>query len=220
MTIKEIETRYKGYRCKNPDKILSPKNKMQKRADLSGETFGRLYVEVCLGVDGVGWRFWGCKCKCGESVVVRSRELKRGHTKSCGCLSREIRKSQGGKNKLPSGHASRNELLASYKKSASSRGHKWSIDKEDFFRIVSSNCFYCDSPPDLERKPNKGVNGGFWYTGIDRLDNSIGYTLENAVPCCWNCNRAKGQLGINEFYAWIDRLTKARAARFEHGEQG
>ena len=27
--------------------------------------------------------------------------------------------------------------------------------------------------------------------GIDRVDNNIGYTEENTVPCCEFCNRAK-----------------------------
>lgn len=179
-----------------------------------------MLVNVCLGVDGKGWRFWGCECDCGERVCARSRELARGHTKSCGCLSTEIMLARGGKNKLPEGHASRNELLASYKKSALSRGYEWAISDEHFFNLVSSNCEYCGTGPNLLRKPNKGVNGGFTYTGIDRVNNKKGYEKENVVSCCWDCNRAKGKMGLDDFYLWIDRLIKARSARFEHGEQG
>ena len=124
----------------------------------------------------------------------------------------------GGHNKLPSGHASRNELLSSYIKSAKQREIEWGIEKDEFFTLVSSNCVYCGSPPDLVRKPNAGVNGAFVYSGIDRADNTKGYVSGNVFSCCWICNRAKGSLSVAEFHVWIDRLTAAKSARFEYGE--
>jgi len=34
---------------------------------------------------------WKCKClKCGNITSVSSADLKSGHTKSCGCLNREL----------------------------------------------------------------------------------------------------------------------------------
>jgi hypothetical protein len=139
------------------------------------------------------------------------------------CLQAETRSKYPGCNKLPYGHASRNELLASYKKSARERGIEWGIDDNDFFVIVSSNCVYCGSQPCTVRKPNKGVNGEFVYSGIDRIDNAQGYIPGNIVACCWNCNRAKGTLGLHAFLVWCDKLSThaaARSARFEHGESG
>jgi 5-methylcytosine-specific restriction endonuclease McrA len=136
-------------------------------------------------------------------------------------LSKEIRAKSPGANKLPHGHASRNELLASYKKSAKERGIAWNLEKSEFFELVSGNCAYCGSPPDLVRKPNKQVNGGFVYSGIDRVDNNIGYEADNVVSCCWNCNRAKGVMDLPLFLEWIDRLSSYqsdRNTRFEHGE--
>ncbi len=221
MTIKAIETRYRGYRFRSKAVPIPPRKRMSARADRAGRRMGRLTVRECLGLAGAGHRWWGCECDCGERVAVRSRELDRGHTQSCGCLQREIAATQGGRNKLPPGHASRNELLASYKKSAHERGIDWDLDDEQFFATVALDCAYCGSQPDLERKPNAGVNGGFVYSGIDRIDNAAGYVSVNVVPCCWNCNRAKGTLTLKAFMTWLDRtaaFAAARSARFEHGE--
>lgn len=221
MTIKPIETVWRGYRFRSQCPPSLPKNKMRADCDRTGLRFGRLMVEEMLGVASGGTRWWGCLCDCGQRVAVRGRELDRGNTRSCGCLSREIRKAQGGLNRLPYGHASRNELLGSYKKSARDRGHEWSLLAEDFFRLVASPCAYCGVEPNLVRKPNAGVNGEFTYTGIDRIDNQFGYALANVTACCWDCNRAKGKLGLADFLTWVGRLSShqaARAARFEHGE--
>ena len=42
--------------------------------------------------------------------------------------------------------------------------------------------------------------------GIDRVDSSKGYTLENSVPCCKYCNIAKHTMTSTEFYAWVRRV--------------
>jgi hypothetical protein len=39
------------------------------------------------------WRhrrlLWECRCDCGKTLVVDGNNLRRGHTRSCGCFSRE-----------------------------------------------------------------------------------------------------------------------------------
>ena len=42
--------------------------------------------------------------------------------------------------------------------------------------------------------------------GIDRKDNTLGYTLENSVPCCPTCNFAKRGLSVIEFIEWARRV--------------
>lgn len=55
-----------------------------------GLRFGRLIVVD--EADPYKWRgrvsrrCWLCECACGRSVTVRDDSLKRGHTRSCGCL--------------------------------------------------------------------------------------------------------------------------------------
>ena len=200
-----------GYLLKSKLAVIEPKKKMSKRADISGRKFGRLLAVSSIGLDKYNNRFWKCDCDCGGKVVVISRELYRGHTKSCGCLydeNLEKLRMSAGANKLPYGFASRNELLASYKKSARLRGYEWDMSDERYREIIDGECVYCGDSKSMERKPNKNVNGEFMYTGIDRVDNTKGYTDCNTVPCCWVCNRAKGAMGLQQFHAWIEKITQ------------
>lgn len=215
--IKAIPTHVVGrlhtYRFNSNLQITEPKKKQSKRSDKTGQVFGRLTAVESLGVAARGNRWWGCECSCGEKVVVNSRDLRREHASSCGCLNREKRKLRGGQNRLRFGEASSNELLYTYIKSAQGRGHSWELSRDDFLRIVIDECHYCGVRQDRIRKPNKGVNGEFRYTGIDRINNNLGYTVTNVTACCWDCNRAKGTLTIAEFTRWIERLRS-------HAEKG
>lgn len=58
------------------------------------------------------------------------------------------------------------------------RGLATNISKEDYTNLISSPCYYCG-------KITLGVEQG---GGLDRLDNSKGYTLDNVVACCSECN--------------------------------
>lgn len=44
------------------------------------------------------------------------------------------------------------------------------------------------------------------YNGIDRVDSSLGYTVDNVVPCCKLCNQAKNNLSKQEFVDWVKRV--------------
>lgn len=58
-------------------------------AELSGLLFARLTVLGSAGASK-GKRRWACKCECGTVVTVPTEKLRSGHTKSCGCLKREL----------------------------------------------------------------------------------------------------------------------------------
>ena len=61
--------------------------------ELTGKRFGRLTV-VCKEYKNKNHRwFWKCLCDCGNYSVVDGEKLRRGTTKSCGCLRNELRKS-------------------------------------------------------------------------------------------------------------------------------
>lgn len=60
---------------------------MQK-IDLTGQKFERLTV-LSLADTIKGVVRWNCICECGKTVVVRTGNLRNGHTKSCGCISME-----------------------------------------------------------------------------------------------------------------------------------
>lgn len=62
--------------------------------DLTGKTFGRLFVvskaEIVYSPIGNGVRLWTCQCSCGEIVRVRGSNLRSGNTTSCGCYQKEV----------------------------------------------------------------------------------------------------------------------------------
>lgn len=60
-----------------------------RRADLIGEKFGRLTVVELLESDDRGHARWRCECECGGQTICKTDVLRRGQSKSCGCLQRE-----------------------------------------------------------------------------------------------------------------------------------
>lgn len=63
---------------------------MPSRIDLTGQTFGRLTVIEPAGRSKRGKLVWRCTCACGErEVTAATNDLRRGNTRSCGCLFRE-----------------------------------------------------------------------------------------------------------------------------------
>lgn len=59
------------------------------RIDRVGGVYGRLTVVGFHSKTKKGEIKWECICICGNSAIVRSQNLVKGHTKSCGCFGRE-----------------------------------------------------------------------------------------------------------------------------------
>lgn len=57
--------------------------------DLTNQRFGRLIVLECAGKTATGRLRWHCHCDCGNDTVVIGKELRSGHTSSCGCLAHQ-----------------------------------------------------------------------------------------------------------------------------------
>lgn len=62
----------------------------RKLIDLTGRKFGRLTVLKRADNSKSNGTKWLCKCDCGKEIEVLASHLKDGHTKSCGCFSREV----------------------------------------------------------------------------------------------------------------------------------
>ena len=83
-----------------------------------------------------------------------------------------------------------------YKKSAEDRDIVFELSLSEFSKIVAQPCYICG----LSDEPN----------GIDRLDNELGYTLENSRPCCKKCNIMKSTYSFYEFISHIKRIIDHR----------
>lgn len=68
---------------------------MSNCVDLTGNRYGRLTVleraENYVSPTGHTKANWLCMCDCGNKTVAMSSNLRRGITKSCGCLQSEVR---------------------------------------------------------------------------------------------------------------------------------
>ncbi len=56
--------------------------------DMIGNIYGRLTVKRRAFIDGRHPR-WVCRCECGTEIIAFGLNLRRGFTRSCGCLARE-----------------------------------------------------------------------------------------------------------------------------------
>lgn len=94
-----------------------------------------------------------------------------------------------------------NIIYGAYKRSAIDRNLKWELTKNQFVNLIFQNCHYCNSEPELhenEKRYNK-TKIDFKRNGIDRVDSSKGYTIDNCVPCCQMCNHMKLNYSIEDF---------------------
>lgn len=59
--------------------------------DITGNRYGRL-VALSLAADRAsdGQARWVCRCDCGQEATVNSNNLRRGASRSCGCLRSEL----------------------------------------------------------------------------------------------------------------------------------
>ena len=61
---------------------------------IEGQRFGRLVAlskaNSYVAPNGRKSAKWLCKCDCGEFVEILATSLVRGHTRSCGCLARDV----------------------------------------------------------------------------------------------------------------------------------
>lgn len=71
---------------------------MSSFKDITKLRFGRLVAIERNGLDRGGVVMWDCLCDCGNKKTISGGSLRRGDTKSCGCLHKE-KTSERSKNK-------------------------------------------------------------------------------------------------------------------------
>lgn len=137
-----------------------------------------------------GYVKWLCRCnKCGKEYLVNSQSLHR--KTSLGCMNCQF---------PPEGQANFNARFGLYKKTAQERNLVWELDESRFAFLVAQPCIYCGRSTSINYNTHKGE---FKSNGIDRIDSSKGYTSDNVIPCCKNCNYAKRKMSLEEFAIWI-----------------
>jgi hypothetical protein len=160
--------------------------------DLKNIRFGKLVgIKPTNKRSSTGGIIWSFLCNCGNISEHEASRVFKGNIKSCGCSRRS---------KDPNKSLIKSKYQ-DYKDSAKVRGINFHISFEFFKNLVQKPCHYCGSIRDIKRHQFSGK-----FTGIDRVDSSLGYSDHNCVSCCNICNRAKRDISYIEFKTWIKRL--------------
>lgn len=81
----------------------------------------------------------------------------------------------------------------SYRSSARQRKLKFALTYEEFMSFWQKPCSYCGAQ----------IN----TIGIDRIDNTVGYILENVTSCCTECNFFKKDMHRDELFSHVRRIS-------------
>jgi hypothetical protein len=180
-----------------------------KRKDIGRPTAP---VIKCLGPsdkrEKAGAVLYDYLCGCGNTFQTRKYNVTVGRVKSCGCyrkqcaaaVCREMAYDDKTENSF-------NTLLSAYKIGAKKRRLAFDLSKAEFRKITKQSCYYCESKP-KQKQYGSGAKEPYTYNGIDRVDNTIGYTTKNSVPCCGVCNKMKLTLSYDEFISHIRQILR------------
>lgn len=150
-----------------------------------------------------------CSCKeCQQEYRNNNKEKKRKHyldhreeklekqkiyQKEHKEERKEYHKDYGPKHHIKNKHTPKYRYRR-YKADAKRRGREFDLTLEQFESLVVQPCFYCNDSESL--------------IGIDRINNEIGYKIENCTPCCRICNVAKNIISYEEWIDYIMQLIK------------
>lgn len=183
-----------------------------RKEDITGKVFGKLTVDGYVRSERSRRKklFCRCICSCQDKTVtlVDRSKLISGETSSCGCVNTE-------RVYLPRYVAGLRRVIGTYKKSARDRGIEWNLSDSEAESLLNLPCHYCGEMP----KPRviRDIKNRTEYTlgGIDRVDNSKGYTSTNTVPCCSRCNYAKRNYSYGDFMQMVISIYNHRCKEFD-----
>lgn len=170
-----------------------PKPFMYKAGDRVGKNTV-LYPEVSGNFSG-----YVVECDCGNVRWVRTSILNKNKVGCWNCARLAGRKTDDSR--------AITSAWRTVRGNARTRGIPMEITKQQFVEAAKQNCYYCGIEPQ-ERKISDVPE---WTTpaklnGIDRIDSSKGYTIDNIVPCCSFCNTAKLNNTTEDFLAAVSRI--------------
>jgi len=96
---------------------------------------------------------------------------------------------QDNKEKIKTWHQSPIGKYKAYRDGAKKRNMEFNLTLEEFSSYWQLDCNYCGS--------------SIATIGLDRIDSSIGYNINNIVPCCSRCNEMKMDSSTE---AWMDKM--------------
>jgi len=185
--------------------LRKEKTSKKFRKDLTGQIFHRLTV-VEFADNVKGYVRWKCKCECGKYTIVRGSKLISGHTKSCGCYSRE--KAQQTKR---TGHGDiTGQYWATLQNGARTRNLVFNVSIEDVWNLFLKQNRKC-ALSGLElcfAKYDRAIKGSQQTASLDRIDSNIGYVIDNLQWIHKKLNVMKMSLPNQEFIDWCHLISQ------------
>lgn len=141
--------------------------------DLTNQIIEKIYKRA--GTKKVKRQFYVCKCiKCENIATMNKYDFKRwsGRCKKC---ARKLREYEALYNKFIS-KTQKNNIPNS-------------ISYEDFVKFAEKPyCTYCYTHVNFAKFHMEKKGYGY---NLDRKNNSLEYSVDNCVVCCWRCNNSK-----------------------------
>lgn len=157
-------------------------------------------------------RLWLVRCRCGKERKIAPSPLVNGKILSCSkCAAKRRAQNQKGVDRSYMRVNGMQQNVASayrnYVTRSLEKGMDIDITVDEFYVLSQQNCFYCGAEPSnkITHRKSEWVDP-FYYNGLDRIDNSLGYIKGNVVPCCSYCNWAKKDKTQKDFFDWIERV--------------
>lgn len=146
-----------------------------------------------------------CKCKCGKEFIASGTKIRTEKTKRCASCAYKLR---------PQSMIRCSDIQRLYNlnmlRCEKERNIKVNLSLEEYEKIVKQSCHYCG---ELPRKiewmgRNKIVTreSSLYANGIDRVDSSLDYSIDNCVPCCKTCNFMKNTMTKENFLLKIEKI--------------
>lgn len=120
-----------------------------------------------------------------EAVLIQTKAWKTANRESYLAQQREYAKERG---------QTVEGKFQQYKGNAGTRGLPFDLTFEKFAEFWQQPCYYCGA--EIET------------IGIDRIDSDQGYSTENTVSCCTDCNHFKLDLTSEEFIRHCIKIVK------------
>jgi hypothetical protein len=163
------------------------------RLNLTGQRFGRLVV-LRPSSNSKQFTRWLCKCDCGKRRVVRTSQLRNGHTKSCGCFRTDVAAARFTTHGLTVGGKLSKEyhLYHSAKKRAREQCCPFDIELTDI--VIPERCPVF---PEIVLECGKGIVTNASPT-LDKLIPSLGYVKGNIRVISHKANTIKQNASVEE----------------------
>jgi hypothetical protein len=187
---------------------------MGQYIDLTGHKFERLTALRDAGRNRWKQAVWECICECGKTLTVASGALRKGNTRSCGCLARDETINRN----TTHGYTKNRSEFREYTIWLEMKNRCFDPNHKDYYKYggrgisissewaVSFETFY----QDMGRRPTP-------QHSIDRIDNSKSYSKDN---CRWATKVEQSRntrtyrtnkTGVRGVF-WNERLKKYQAS--------